>query len=90
MPSYGLKIILIYLTSIINSNYSIPLSSFHNTTKWNEFFSLKGTTFVYVLSSNNPLIAYFLLWPNVKNFSLLISVVNDHQKEIGLNSNAEI
>jgi hypothetical protein len=42
----------LYLTSIINFNYSIPLSSFHNTTKWNEFFSLKGTTFVYVLSSD--------------------------------------
>jgi hypothetical protein len=33
-------------------NYSIPFSSFHNTTKWKELFSLKGTTFVYVLSSD--------------------------------------
>jgi hypothetical protein len=45
-------IIPIYFTSIINFNYSIPFSSFHNTTKWKELFSLKGTTFVYVLSSN--------------------------------------
>jgi hypothetical protein len=30
---FGLKIIPIYLTSIINFNYSIPFSSFHNTTK---------------------------------------------------------
>ena len=42
----------IYFTSIINFNYSIPFSSFHNTTKWKELFSWKGTTFVYVLSSD--------------------------------------
>ena len=48
----GLKIIPIYLTSMINFNYSIPFSSFHNTTKWKELFSLKGTTYIYVLSSN--------------------------------------
>ena len=32
-------------------NYSIPSSICHNTTNWKELFSLKGTTFVYVLSS---------------------------------------
>jgi hypothetical protein len=47
-----LKIIPIYLTSIINLNFSIPFRTFHNTTKWKELFSLKGTTFVYVLSSD--------------------------------------
>ena len=41
-----LKIILIYLTSIINFNYSIPFSICHNTTKRKELFSLIGTTFV--------------------------------------------
>ena len=41
-----------YLTSIINFNYSIPFSICHNTTKRKELFSLKGTTFVYVLSSD--------------------------------------
>ena len=48
----GFRIILIYLSSIINFNYSIPFSICHNTTKWKELFSLKGTTFVYVLSSD--------------------------------------
>ena len=43
---------LIYLTSIISLNHSIPFSSFHNTTKWKELFPWKGTTFVYVLSSD--------------------------------------
>jgi hypothetical protein len=43
---------IIYLTSIISFNHSIPFSSFHNTTKWKELFSWKGTTFVYVLSSD--------------------------------------
>ena len=33
-------------------NYSIPFSICHNTTKWKELFSLTGTTFVYVLSSD--------------------------------------
>jgi hypothetical protein len=41
------KIIIIYWTLIINFNYSIPFSIIHNTTKWKEIFSLKGTTFVY-------------------------------------------
>jgi hypothetical protein len=45
---YGLKIIPIYLTSIINFNYSIPVGSFHNNTKWKELFSLKRTTSVHV------------------------------------------
>jgi hypothetical protein len=49
---FGLKIIPIYLTSIINFNQSIPFSSFHNTTKWKELFSWKGTTFVYVITSD--------------------------------------
>ena len=49
---FGLKIILIYLTSIINFNYFIPFSIFHNTTKRKELFSLKGTTFEYVLNSD--------------------------------------
>ena len=49
---FGLKIILIYLTSIIDFNYSIPFSICHNTTKQKKLFSLKGTTFVYVLSSD--------------------------------------
>jgi hypothetical protein len=39
-------------TSIINFNYSIPFSICYNTTKQKELFSLKGTTFVYVLSSD--------------------------------------
>jgi hypothetical protein len=38
----------VYLTSIINFNYSIPFSICHNTTKWKELFSLKGTTFVAI------------------------------------------
>jgi hypothetical protein len=38
--------------ALINFNYSIPFSIFHNTTKQKELFSLKGTTFVYVLSSD--------------------------------------
>jgi hypothetical protein len=46
------KQISIYLTSIINFNYFIPFRSCHNTTKWKEHVSLKGTTFVYVLSSD--------------------------------------
>jgi hypothetical protein len=29
---------------MVNFNYSIPFSSFHNTTKLKELFSLKGTT----------------------------------------------
>ena len=33
-------------------NYFIPFSIFHNTTKRMELFSLKRTTFVYVLSSD--------------------------------------
>ena len=49
---FGLTIIHIYLTSIINFNYSIPFSIFHNTTKRKELLSLKGITFVYVLSSD--------------------------------------
>jgi hypothetical protein len=36
----------IYLTSIINFNYSIPFNICHNTTKRKELFSLKGTTFI--------------------------------------------
>jgi hypothetical protein len=40
------------VTSGINFNYSIPFSIFHNTTKRKELFSLKGPTFVYVLSSD--------------------------------------
>jgi hypothetical protein len=48
----GVKIILVYLTSIINFNYSIPFSIFYNTTKRKELLSLKETTFVYVLSSD--------------------------------------
>ena len=43
---FGLKIILIYLSSIINFDYSIPFSICHNTTKRKELFSIKGTTFV--------------------------------------------
>ena len=42
----GLKLILIYLASIINFNYFISFSIFHNTTKRKDVFSLKGTTFV--------------------------------------------
>ena len=40
-----LNIILIhvYLTLIINFNYSLPFSIIHNTTNWKELFSLKGT-----------------------------------------------
>jgi hypothetical protein len=49
---FGLKIIHIYLTSIINFNYSIPFSIFYNTTKRKEIVSLKRATFVYVLSSD--------------------------------------
>jgi hypothetical protein len=45
LPFYG----RCHLTSIINFNYSIPFSIFHNTTKRKELFSLKGTTFVYAL-----------------------------------------
>jgi hypothetical protein len=33
-------------------NYYIPFSSCHNTTKRKELFSLKGITFIYVLSSD--------------------------------------
>ena len=44
--------LVVYLTSIINFNYSIPFSICHNTTKRKELFLLKGTTFVYVLSSD--------------------------------------
>ena len=44
---FGIKIILIYLLSIINSNYSIPFSIFHYTTKRKELFSLKGTSFAF-------------------------------------------
>jgi lipoprotein signal peptidase len=29
-------------------NYSIPFSICHNTTKWKELFSLKGTTFMFL------------------------------------------
>ena len=47
-----LKIIPIYFTSIINFNYSIRFSSFRNTTKWKELFSLNGTTFIYILISD--------------------------------------
>ena len=36
---FGLKIIFIYLTSIISFNYSIPFSIFHNTTKRKQLFS---------------------------------------------------
>jgi hypothetical protein len=35
---FGLKIIHIYLTSIIKFNYSIPLSIFYNTTKQKNYF----------------------------------------------------
>ena len=50
--TFGIKTIFIYLASIINFIYSIPFSIFHNTTKQTELFSLKGTTFVYVQSSD--------------------------------------
>jgi hypothetical protein len=49
---FVLNMILIYLTLIINFKCSLPFSIIHNTTKWKELFSLKGTTFVYVLSSD--------------------------------------
>ena len=37
---FWLKIIPIYLPSIINFNYSIPFSIFHNTTKWLYFIMI--------------------------------------------------
>ena len=48
---FGLKIILIHLTSIIN--LIIPFHSVFVTIQQSErIFFLKGTTFVYVLSSD--------------------------------------
>ena len=37
----GLNVILIYLTLMINFNYSIPFSIIHNTSKWKEDFFFK-------------------------------------------------
>jgi hypothetical protein len=54
---FGLKIIFIYLASIIKLNYSIPFSICHNTTQRKELFSLKGITFAYVLIATGPCIA---------------------------------
>ena len=48
----GLKIILLYWPTITNFVYAITFNIFQNTTKRKERFSLKRTTFVYVISSD--------------------------------------
>jgi hypothetical protein len=49
---FGLKIILLYWPTITNFVYAITFNIFQNTTKRKKRFSLKRTTFVYVISSD--------------------------------------
>ena len=59
---FGLKIILIYWPSITNFIYPITINIFQNTTKRKKvFFSLKGTSFIYALSSNWRIIVFIPL-----------------------------
>jgi len=61
---FGLKIILLYWPTIANFVCAITFNIFQNTTKRKKPFSLKRTTFVYVLSSDwwisglTPIILY--------------------------------
>ena len=50
--SFGLKTIIIYWPSINNFIYAITFNIFWNTTKRKELYTLKRTTFAYVLSSD--------------------------------------
>ena len=80
---FGLKIIFIYLTSIINFNYSIPFCICHNTTKRKEMFSLKGTTFGELLVWHlidfigNVIMCFTSHWPilsSIRVCSLVLTI----------------